>query len=61
MVVAPGVLRPLPAQDDLEVGHRASLDLAAVAVEADVGDVMLTAAVEAAADLDLQVLDGLRQ
>ncbi len=39
--------------------HRAVADLAAHAVEADVGDVMLAAGVEAARDLDLEILDRL--
>ena len=52
-----GVSLGLPAQDDLEVRHRAIADLAAHPVEADVGDVVLAARVEAARDLDLEVLD----
>ena len=54
-----GVFPPLAAQDDLKVRHGDAVDLAAVAVEADVGRVVLAAGVEAAADLDPQGLDGL--
>src|SRR5436305_753395 len=41
--------------------HRVAADVAAVAVEADVGHVMLSAGVEAAADLDVQLLDLIAQ
>ena len=39
--------------------HGVSGDFAAYAVEAEVGDVMLSTAIKAAADLDVEVLDGL--
>ena len=49
---------PLAAQDHLEVRDGVARHFAADAVEAEVGHVMLAATVEAAADLDVQVLDG---
>ena len=56
--VRPAVFGPLAADHDLEMGNGVAADVAAVAVEADVGDVVLAAGVEAAADLDVQVADG---
>ena len=55
------VLFPLPAQHNLEVGHFESVHIASDAVKPDVRDMVLTATVEAAADLDVQVLDRLIQ
>ena len=55
--VRTAVVLPFAAEDDLEVGHGVPGDLAADAVEAQVGDVVLAAAVEAAADFDVQILD----
>ena len=54
--VRAAVVRPLAADDQLEVRHAAPADVAADAEEADVGDVVLAARVEAAAGLDVQVL-----
>ena len=54
--VGAAVVRPLPADDELEVRHAAAADVAAHAEEAEVGDVVLAARVEAAARLDVQVL-----
>ena len=51
-------MRPLPAQNHLEVWHRVSRHFAAYAVKSQVGDVMLAATVETATDLDVQILDG---
>ncbi len=47
---------PLAADDQLEVRHASSSDVAADAEEAEIGDVVLAARVEAAARLDVQVL-----
>jgi len=55
----PGVVLPLPAEHDLEVRHGVAADLAAVAEESDVGDMVLAAGVEAPADLDAQAADRL--
>src|SRR5262245_44453884 len=43
------------AEDDLEMRHLKSFDVAVDAVKADVGDVMLAAGIEAAAHLDAQI------
>ncbi len=59
--VRAAVVLPLAAQHHLEVRHGVSADLAADAVEAEVGHVMLAATVEAAADLDVQILHGFVQ
>ena len=59
--VGAGVLLPLAAEHDLEVRHGVAVHVAADAVEAEVGDVVLAAGVEAAADLDVQAADGLVQ
>ncbi len=56
---APPLSGPLPAEDDLKMGHRKAVHISAVAVEADVRDMMLAARIEAAANLDAQVADGL--
>ena len=56
--VRAGVVAPLAAEHDLEVRHLVAADVAADAVEAEVGDVVLAAGVEAAADLDVQAFDG---
>ncbi len=53
-----GVLQPLTPQHNLEVGYGDAADLAADAVEADVGGVVLSARVEASADLDPQAFYG---
>ena len=55
----PAFSRHWPPQDNLKVRHGNAVDLAAIAVEADVGGVVLAAGIEAAADLDPQGLDGL--
>ena len=47
---------PFAAQDHLKMGYCVSGNLAADAVKAYVGHMMLSATVEAAADLDVQVL-----
>src|SRR5258708_21115819 len=47
---------PLSAEDNLKMRHRVSRDLAANAVESQVGRMMLSATVKAAADLDVQIL-----
>ena len=49
---------PFATKDQLEVRHRIARDLAADAIEAEIGDVMLAAAIEAAADFDVQILNG---
>jgi hypothetical protein len=54
-----GVLGPLAAEHDLEVRHESAALLAADAVEAEVGDVVLAARVEAAARLDAEPLQRL--
>ena len=59
--VGAGVVAPLAAQHHLEVRDRVVVALAAHAVEAQVGDVMLTAGVEAARHLDAQAADHLVQ
>jgi hypothetical protein len=46
----------LAANDRLKVRHSAPSDVAADAEQSDVGDVMMTARVEAAAGLDVQML-----
>ncbi len=56
--VGAGVFGPLAAEDDLEVGGGEAALVAADAVEAEIGNVMLAAGVETAADLDAQVADG---
>ena len=50
---------PLAAEDDLEMRNRVSGDFPAHAVEAEVGHVVLTAAIEATADFDVQILNSL--
>ncbi len=52
--VAAGVVRPLTAEQDLKMRHLVVADGAAVAVEADVGQMMLAAGVETTAHLDFQ-------
>ena len=54
--VLAGVVVKLAAEDHLEMRHLKSLHVAVDAVKADVGDVMLAAGVEAAADFDAQIL-----
>ena len=54
--VGAGVVGPLAPDDQLEVRHAPPADVAADAQEAEVGDVVLAARVEAAAGLDVQVL-----
>ena len=49
---------PLAAEHHLEVRHRVARHFAAHAIESEVGDVVLPAAIEAAADFDVQVLHG---
>ena len=49
---------PFAAQHNLEMRNGKSADFAADAVKAKIGNVMLAAAIEAAADFDVQVLDG---
>ena len=49
---------PFAAQHHLEMRHRVAGDFAADTVETQVGDVVLAATVEAAADLDVQIFDG---
>ena len=56
--VGGAVVFPLPAHEDAEVRHGRAADLARDAVEADVGQVMLAAGVEAAGHLDVQVAHG---
>ena len=50
---------PLSTEDDLKVRHLVAIDDAGHAVKPNVGHVVLPATIEAAADLDVQVLDGL--
>ena len=54
--VRAGVALPLSSQNHLEVRNGVAGHLAADAVETEVGHVVLAATVEAAADLDVQVL-----
>src|SRR5580658_10731319 len=56
--VRAAVVGPLAAENHLEVRHRVPCNLAADAVETEIGDVMLSATIEAAADFDMQILDG---
>src|SRR5690242_11997623 len=56
--VGTGVMGPLAAEHHLEMWHRIPGDLPAYPIEPNVRHVMLPAAIEAAADLDMQVLDG---
>src|SRR5262249_18349747 len=53
------VLFPLAAEHDLEVRHGIAGDLSADTPEPEVGDVVLAAGVEAAADLDPKLTDRL--
>ena len=48
-----------PPRTDLEVGNRVSPNFTAYAVKAQIRYVMLPATVEAAADLNVQILNGL--
>ena len=57
--VSAGVLFPLTAQYDLEVRHFKAFHGATDTIKPDVGHVVLAAAIEAAADLDVQILDRL--
>ena len=50
---------PFAAEDNLKVRNRIARHLAADTVEAQIGDVVLATAVEAAANLDVQVLNAL--
>src|SRR5207302_2883015 len=56
--VRAGVLGPLPAEHDLKMRDRVPVLVPADPVEAEVGDVMLPARIEAAADLDVESADG---
>src|SRR6185295_746590 len=53
------VVIPLASEDHLEVRHGVAAHFAADTIEPQVGHVMLTATVEAPADLDVEILDGL--
>ena len=59
--VRAAILLPLPAQHHLEMRHGVAVEVAADAVEAQIGHVVLAAGVEAAADLDVQALHGFVQ
>ena len=56
--VRTAVVLPLAAQHHLKMRNGEAADLAADAVETKIGHVMLAAAIEAAADFDVQVLHG---
>ncbi len=55
--VGAGIARPLAAEHDLEMWHGMQARLAAHAVEAEVGHMVLPTGVKAAADFDFQWLD----
>ena len=59
--VRAGVLFPLATENDLKVRNLESLQRAADSIEADIGHVVLAATVEAAADLNVHVLNRLIQ
>jgi len=52
---------PFPAQNDLEVRHGVTRHFAADAVKAQIGHMVLSATVEAAADFDVEFYDGIVQ
>src|SRR5207245_4364543 len=52
------VLGPLASQDHLKMRHRVAVLVAVHSVESEVGDMVLPAGIEAAADLDMQSADG---
>ncbi len=52
------IVLPLTAHEDAEVRHSRPTDLARDTVEADVGEVMLAAGIEAAGHLEVQVPHG---
>src|SRR5207248_3483637 len=56
--VRPGIVGGLTAQDHLEMRHRMVAHFATDAVEADVGNVVLSTRIKAAANLDVQRFDG---
>ncbi len=57
--IGASVVLPLAAEHDLKMRHGVSILVAAYSIEAEVGDMVLAAGVEAAADLDVQSADGL--
>src|SRR6185503_16292044 len=57
--VRSGVIGPLASQDHLEMWHCVSVLVPADTVEAQIGDMMLAAGIEAAADLDVESADSL--
>src|ERR1041385_658023 len=59
--IGTSIMSPLPTQHNLEVRHRVIPRMAADAVKTKVGNVMLTAGIKTAADLDMQVLHGFIQ
>src|SRR6202034_1893348 len=56
--VGSAVMFPFTAEDDLEMRHSKAADFPADAVETQIGDMVLAAAIEAAADLDMEMLHG---
>src|SRR5215467_13533462 len=56
--VRPCVVLPLASEHYLKMGHGIAGDLAAYPIKAQVCDMVLSATVKAAADLDVQGLDG---
>ena len=50
---------PLASQNHLKMGYGVTTNLSTHSIKPQVGDVMLATTVEAAADLDVQILDGL--
>ena len=57
--VRTGVLFPLPADDNLKVWNLVTVDGTADTVETDIANVVLSATIEATADLNVQILDRL--
>src|SRR5512145_643269 len=56
-----GIVRPLATQHNLKVRYGITSRMAAHTVKPEIGNVMLSAGIEATADLDAQVLDSLIQ
>ena len=54
--IGAGVVSPLAAQHNLEVRHGVVPGMTADAIKTKIGNVMLSTGIEAAADLDMQVL-----
>ena len=50
------IVMPFTTQNEVEMRHAVAVPVTGHAVEADVGDVVLTAAIEAAADFDVQIM-----